>query len=72
MDWVLDGSWGAWAIEVKAGAYRAHDLKGLLEFCRLYPKSRPLLLCKEGDEASDRDGGVRTQSGASFLTNGIG
>ena len=52
VDWVLDGSWGAWAIEVKTGAYRPQDLRGLLEFCRLYPKFQPLLLCNEGDEAS--------------------
>jgi predicted AAA+ superfamily ATPase len=72
VDWVLDGSWGSWAIEVKTGAYRPQDLRGLLEFCRLYPKFRPLLLCNEGDEASGRDGGVRTQSWASFLLNGPG
>lgn len=70
VDWVLDGSWGAWAIEVKTGTYRTQDLRGLLEFCRLYPKFRPLLLCNEGDEAPGRDGGVRTQSWASFLMNG--
>ena len=70
VDWVLDGSWGAWAIEVKTGAYRPQDLRGLLEFCRLYPKFRPLLLCNAGDEALSQDGGVRTQSWASFLMNG--
>ena len=42
VDWVLDGSWGAWAIEVKTGTYRPQDLRGLMEFCRLYPKFRPL------------------------------
>ena len=70
VDWVLDGSWGALAIEVKIGAYRSQDVRGLLEFCRLYPKFRPLLLCDEGDEACGRDGGVSTQSWASFLMNG--
>jgi len=70
VDWVLEGSWGAWAIEVKTGAYRPQDLRGLLEFCRRYPKFQPLLLCNEGAEASGRDGGVRTQSWASFLLNG--
>ncbi len=70
VDWVFDGSWGAWAIEVKTGAYRPQDLKGLLEFCRLYPKFQPLLLCNAGDEAPGREGGVRTQSWASFLING--
>jgi predicted AAA+ superfamily ATPase len=70
VDWVLDGSWGKWAIEVKTGGYRPQDLRGLLEFCRRHPQFRPLLLCNEGDEASGRDGGVRTQSWASFLVNG--
>ena len=70
VDWVLDGSWGAWAIEVKTGAYQPRDLRGLLEFCRLYPRFQPLLLCNEGDEAFGRDGGVRTQSWANFLMHG--
>jgi predicted AAA+ superfamily ATPase len=72
VDWVLDGSWGSWAIEVKTGAYRPQDSRGLLEFCRLHPRFQPLLLCNEGDEASGRDGGVRTQSWASFLMGGPG
>lgn len=72
VDWILEGSWGAWAIEVKTGAYRSQDLRGLLEFCRLYPRFRPLLLCNEGDEAVGMDGGVRTQSWASFLIDGPG
>jgi hypothetical protein len=70
VDWVLDGSWGARAIEVKSGAYRPRDLKGLLEFCRLHPRFRPLLLCGEGEEATGRDLGIATQSRASFLMNG--
>jgi hypothetical protein len=70
VDWVLDGSWGAWAVEVKSGAYRQQDLRGLLEFCRLHPKFRPLLLCADGDEAAGSDLGISTQSWASFLMNG--
>lgn len=70
VDWVLEGSWGTWAIEVKTGAYRPQDLSGLLEFCRRYPEFRPLLLCNEGDERSSLEGGIRTQSWASFLLNG--
>lgn len=70
VDWVLEGSWGSWAIEVKTGAYRPQDLRGLLEFCRQHPKFRPLLLCNAGDEAAGREGGVKTQSWASFLVKG--
>lgn len=50
--------------------YQPQDLRGLLEFCRLYPRFQPLLLCNEGDEALGRDGGVRTQSWANFLMHG--
>jgi len=70
VDWVLEGNWGKWAIKVKTDAWRPQDLKGLLEFCRLYPAFRPLLLCNEGDEAPGTEAGVTTQSWASFLMNG--
>jgi predicted AAA+ superfamily ATPase len=70
VDWILEGTWGAWAVEVKTGAYRTQDLNGLLEFCRLHPKFHPLLLCNEGDEAAAQTGNVRTQSWTSFLLSG--
>ena len=70
VDWVIEGSWGAYAVEVKTGAYRIQDLAGLLEFCRLYPRFKPLLLCNEGDESTGRNAGVPTQSWTSFLLNG--
>jgi len=72
VDWVLEGNWGDWAIEVKTGAYRHQDLRGLLEFCRIYPKFQPLLLCNEGDELLGSEAGIKTQSWTSFLTNGPG
>lgn len=45
VDGVLDGSWGAWAIEVKTGPFGAAEVRGLLEFTRRFPRYRPLLLC---------------------------
>ncbi len=47
VDGMLDGSWGAWAIEVKTGPISAVDLKGLGEFARRHPGYRPLVLCDE-------------------------
>ncbi len=70
VDWVIEGSWGGWAIEVKTGSCRTQDLKGILEFCRLHPRFQPLLLCNEGDEATGLDAGVATQDWMSFLLNG--
>jgi predicted AAA+ superfamily ATPase len=72
VDWVIDGSWGAWAIEVKTGAYRVNELQGLLEFCRRYPKFKPLILCDEKDEGAARRAGLQAQSWRSFLHGGPG
>jgi len=72
VDWVFEGSWGCWAVEVKTGPWRQHELRGLFEFCRLFPRFRPLLLCNPGDEAHGTDAGVRTQGWGSFLLAGPG
>jgi predicted AAA+ superfamily ATPase len=45
IDGVLEGSWGAWAIEVKTGRVSGTDLKGLGEFVRRHPRFRPLVVC---------------------------
>ncbi|RKY20204.1 MAG: AAA family ATPase [Planctomycetota bacterium] len=70
VDMVTDGSWGRWAVEVKTGAYAVGDLSGLLECCRRYPDFRPLLLCREGDEALARRMGVSTQPWRTYLLSG--
>ena len=44
VDAVLTGSWGAWAIEVKTGPFRAADLAGLLELVRRHPGLKPLVV----------------------------
>ena len=45
VDGVIDGNRGAWAVEVKTGAFGTADLRGLLEFTRRFPRYQPLLLC---------------------------
>ncbi len=45
VDAVIEGSWGAWAVEVKTGPVSAADLRGLGEFTKRFPKYRPLVLC---------------------------
>ena len=42
-----DGSWGAWAVEVKTGTFTGSGLSGLFEFTRRNPRFRPLVLCDE-------------------------
>jgi hypothetical protein len=44
VDGVIQGSWGAWAIEVKTGEINVADLKGLFEFTRRHPKFKPLII----------------------------
>lgn len=70
VDWIISGSWGEFAVEVKTGAYRVQELAGLFEFCRLYPKFKPLVLCNEGDEGIGRNAGILTRSWQSFLLDG--
>lgn len=66
VDGVLVGSWGQWAVEVKTGHFAAHDLGGLLEFCRRYPDFQPLVLCSR-DRADDSIAGVRMMFWGDFL-----
>lgn len=43
VDAVLEGSWGAWVLEVKTGSVTASDLRALGEFTRRFPKYDPLV-----------------------------
>jgi predicted AAA+ superfamily ATPase len=45
VDGILEGSWGAWAVEVKTGPFGPADIRGLLEFVRRFPKYAPLVVC---------------------------
>jgi uncharacterized protein len=70
IDAVIEGSWGNWAIEIKTGSFDAHDLKGLLEFCRRNEKFRPLVITGPGDESIARRLGLLATSWNQFLIYG--
>ena len=70
VDAVLEGSWGAWAIEVKTGPFGAADLRGLLEFCRRHPRFRPLVLSGAEGAHAARRAGVDSMPWARFLLAG--
>jgi predicted AAA+ superfamily ATPase len=67
VDAVLRGSWGDWAIEVKTGLFEASELRGLLEFCRRYPRFQPLVLCGSRGETPARRAGVPSMRWEQFL-----
>ncbi|MHB1846493.1 MAG: ATP-binding protein [Deltaproteobacteria bacterium] len=52
VDGVLEGSWGAFAIEVKTGAVAAAELRGLTEFARRHPKYQPLVVGAEAGRSA--------------------
>jgi predicted AAA+ superfamily ATPase len=70
VDGVLEGSWGAWVIEVKTGSVSSGDLRGIAELVRRYPKYRPLVLC--GDEARPvvERAGLEAMAWSDFLLRG--
>jgi len=71
VDAVLQGSWGAWAVEVKTGAFHPSDLGNLYEFCRRYPQFRPLALLGEaGDVDRAREAGAKAMTWREFLLSG--
>lgn len=45
VDGILEGTWGAWVVEVKTGPFGPADIRGLLEFVRRFPKYAPLVVC---------------------------
>src|SRR5215472_10591846 len=70
IDAVIEGSWGHWAIEIKTGGFDAHDLRGLLEFCRRNAKFYPLVITRPGDESTARHLGLLAISWKQFLIGG--
>jgi hypothetical protein len=54
---------------VKTGSFTERDLRGLLEFCRRFPKYRPLVLTGDASEGARR-AGVPHESWRDFLWQG--
>jgi len=70
IDCLIEGTWGAWAIEVKTGTFSAGGVRGLLEFTRRFPKYRPLILCNPDDLRAAARLGVSATSWRQFLLTG--
>ncbi len=67
VDAVLEGSWGNWALEIKTGRFSVHELAGLLEFTRRYPRFRPLVLCDERRVSIAAQAGVEAMTWQEYL-----
>ena len=70
IDGVLEGSWGAWAIEVKTGQISSADLEGLGEFVRRHSKFRPLAVCDEQARPVAERAGFEAMPWTDFLLRG--
>jgi len=70
VDGVCEGSWGAWALEVKTGPFQQGELRGLLEFCRRYPRFRPLVITDSAGQRVARAAGVAALTWTEFLVGG--
>jgi predicted AAA+ superfamily ATPase len=70
VDGVLEGSWGAWAVEVKTGRITSADLRGLGELVRRHPKLRPLVVCDEEARPVAERAGFAALSWTDFLLRG--
>jgi predicted AAA+ superfamily ATPase len=70
VDGVLQGSWGAWAIEVKTGRIAASDLKGLGEFVRRHSTFRPLVVGDDDARPVAERAGFEAVPWTDFLLQG--
>lgn len=70
VDAVLEGSWGRLALEVKTGPIATAELRGVLEFCRLHPEFRPLIVVDERGIDVARQAGVDAVDWRRFLSSG--
>lgn len=71
VDGILEGSWGAWALEVKAGPFAAADLRGLLEFVRRNRRFTPLVVCDQRHRPAAERAGVDSVDWRRFLYDGV-
>lgn len=70
VDAIIEGTWGKWAIEVKAGEYTGRDLTGLLEFVRRYPGYRPLVVCDDAGLGVAEHAGIQAMTWQRYLAGG--
>jgi predicted AAA+ superfamily ATPase len=70
VDGVFEGSWGAWAVEVKAGRFQPSELTGLLELARRHRELRPLVICTDAGRATAERVGVEAIAWQEFLLGG--
>ncbi len=70
VDAVVEGSWGAWVIEVKTGSFHSGDLRGLLEFTRRHSRFRPLVLTGRGGALAASRAGIESMPWSKFLLSG--
>jgi predicted AAA+ superfamily ATPase len=70
VDAIVDGSWRAWAIEVKTGDIEPTRLRGLAEFTRRFPAYRPLVVCDRGRCHAVERLGLPACAWQDFLLNG--
>lgn len=70
IDAVFEGSWGAWAVEVKTGKFQMAELKALLEFVRRNPKFHPLVICADAGRPVAERAGARSTTWQQFLLGG--
>jgi uncharacterized protein len=70
VDGIFEGSWGSWAVEVKTGGFQTSELKALLEFTRVHPELRPLVICDASGLAAAERAGVQAIAWQDFLLGG--
>lgn len=70
VDGVIEGSWGAWAIEVKTGPISVSDLKGLGAFVQRHSKFRPLVVCDDVARPVAERAGFEAVAWSEFLLRG--
>lgn len=69
VDFVTEGSWGTFAVEVKTGRLRRTDLTGLLEFCTRNSRFRPMVIGTASNRA-DVPATITFTSWQDFLHDG--
>lgn len=72
IDGIIEGSWGAWAVEVKTGPFQTADLRSLLEFVRRHARFRPLVVCSSEGRPTAERAGIDAITWQEFLLGGPG